>query len=131
MTAIESRAVPAVGQEAPDFTLPSTSGEKVTLSALRGKPVLIAFFPLAFSGTCTVELCERRDHHDRFTSRGVTVLPISVDHTYSLKEYKAKYNMHVDMLSDFMRTVSRQYGVLLEERGYSNRAYFLLDRGGV
>ncbi len=131
MTAIESQKVPAVGELAPDFTLPSTSGEKITLSGLRGKPVLIAFFPLAFSGTCTEELCEMRDDHDQFVSRGVRVLPISVDHTYSLKEYKAKHGMQTDMLSDFMRTVSRQYGVLLEERGYSNRAYFLLDRNGI
>jgi peroxiredoxin len=131
MTAIESRAVPAVGQSAPDFTLPSTSGEKVTLSSLRGKPVLIAFFPLAFSGTCTSELCEMRDHHDQFASRSVTVVPISVDHTYSLKEYKAKYNMRIDLLSDFKRDVSRLYGVLLEDRFYSNRAYFLLDKDGV
>jgi len=131
MTATESQAVPAVGSVAPDFTLPSTSGEKVTLSALRGKPVLIAFFPLAFSGTCTAELCEMRDHHEQFAARGVTVLPISVDHTYSLKEYKAKHGMHVDLLSDFKREVSRLYGVLLEDRYYSNRAYFLLDREGV
>lgn len=131
MTAIESHTVPAVGQQAPDFTLQSTSGEKVTLSALRGKPVLIAFFPLAFTSTCTEELCEMRDDHDQFVQRGVTVLPISVDSTYSLKEYKAKYNMHVDLLSDFKREVSRLYGVLLEDRFYSNRAYFLLDRDGV
>jgi mycoredoxin-dependent peroxiredoxin len=131
MTAIESHTVPAVGQLAPDFTLPSTSGEKLTLSSLRGKPVLLAFFPLAFSGTCTKELCEMRDDHDQFASRGVTVLPISVDHTYSLKEYKAKYNMKVDMLSDFRRDVSRLYGVMLEDRFYSKRAYFLIGPDGV
>ena len=117
MTATASSSVPAVGELAPDFTLPSTSGDKVTLSALRGKPVLIAFFPLAFSSTCTAELCEMRDDHGQFAERSATVLPISVDHTYSLKEYKAKYNMHVDLLSDFKRDVSRLYGVLLEEKG--------------
>jgi peroxiredoxin len=131
MTVVESHTVPAVGQVAPDFTLPSTSGEKVTLSSLHGKPVLIAFFPLAFSGTCTIELCEMRDHHDQFQQRGVVVLPISVDSTYSLKEYKAKYTMKVDLLSDFKRDVSRLYGVLLDDRFYSNRAYFLLDTQGV
>lgn len=131
MTAIESRAVPAVGQEAPDFTLPSTSGEKVTLSSLRGKPVLIAFFPLAFSGTCTEELCEMRDDHDHFIERDVVVLPISVDHRYSLKEYKAKHGMKVDLLSDFKREVSRSYGVLMDDRFYANRAYFLVDRNGI
>ena len=131
MTATASQSVPAVGDLAPDFTLPSTSGQKVTLSSLRGRPVLLAFFPLAFSGTCTTELCEMRDHHDQFASRDVTIVPISVDHTYSLKEYKAKYNMQVDLLSDFKRDVSRLYGVLLEDRYYSNRAYFLLDSAGV
>ncbi len=131
MTAIEPQATPAVGQVAPDFTLPSTSGEKLTLSSLRGKPVLLAFFPLAFSSTCTDELCEMRDDHDQFATRGVTVLPISVDHTYSLKEYKAKYNMQVDMLSDFKRDVSRLYGVLIDDRYYSKRAYFLIDANGV
>lgn len=127
----ESTTVPAVGQVAPDFTLPSTANEKVTLSALRGKPVLLAFFPLAFSGTCTAELCEMRDDHDQFSDRGVTVLPISVDHTYSLKEYKAKHGMKVELLSDFKRDVSRLYGVLLEDRFYATRAYFLIDRDGV
>lgn len=72
-----------------------------------------------------------RDDWDEFTKRGVTVLPISVDSIYSLKEYKAKYGMRVDLLSDFKREVSRQYGVLLEERFFANRAYFLLDRDGV
>jgi len=120
-----------VGRPAPDFTLPSTSGEKVTLSSLRGKPVLIAFFPVAFSSTCTAELCERRDNHDKFVQRGVLVLPISVDSTYTLKEYKAKYGMKVDLLSDFKREVSRLYGVLLDDRFYAQRAYFLLDADGV
>ncbi len=130
MTAVESRAVPAVGQEAPDFTLPSTSGEKVTLSSLRGSPVLIAFFPLAFTSTCTAEFCEMRDDHDQFARRGVTVLPISVDSTDTLKEYRAKHGFHVHMLSDFRRDVSRLYGVLLDAKFYSNRAYFLLDARG-
>ena len=123
--------VPSVGQQAPDFTLKSTSGDKITLSALRGKPVLLAFFPLAFTSTCTAELCEMRDDHDQFAQRGVTVLPISVDSVDSLKEYKAKYGMHTDLLSDFKREVSRLYGVLNEERFFANRAYFLIDRDGV
>jgi peroxiredoxin len=131
MTASQTNTVPSVGQQAPDFTLKSTSGEKITLSALRGKPVLIAFFPLAFTSTCTAELCEMRDDNDQFARRGVTVLPISVDSTDSLKEYKAKYGMHTDLLSDFKREVSRSYGVLLEEPFFANRAYFLIDRDGV
>jgi peroxiredoxin len=126
-----SDSPPSVGESAPDFTLASTAGEKLTLSSLRGKPVLLAFFPLAFTSTCTAELCEMRDDHDQFDSRGVTVLPISVDSTYSLKEYKAKHHFRVDFLSDFRREVSRLYDVLLEDRFYSNRAYFLIDRDGI
>src|SRR5689334_2286942 len=117
-----SNAPPAVGTAAPDFTLPSTSGERVTLSQLRGRSVLIAFFPLAFSPTCTAELCEMRDDWDQFAGRDLIVLPISVDSTYSLKEYKQKHNMKVDLLSDFKREASILYGVLNEDRFFSNRA---------
>jgi len=126
-----SHAAPSAGTVAPDFTLPSTSGERVTLSQLRGKQVLVAFFPLAFSPTCTAELCEMRDDWDDFLARGLVVLPISVDSTYSLKEYKQKYGMKVDLLSDFKREVTNLYGVLNEERFFSNRAYFLIDRDGI
>ena len=123
--------VPRVGESAPEFTLPSTSGKNVTLSEYRGQNVLVAFFPLAFSPTCTAELCEMRDDWDQFQTRGVVVLPISVDSTYALKEYKQKYGMHVDLLSDFSREVSRRYGVLNEERFFAGRAYFLIDGSGV
>jgi peroxiredoxin len=122
---------PQLGQPAPDFTLPSTSGEKVTLSKLKGQPVMLAFFPLAFSSTCTEEFCTMRDDYSEFAGRRVKVLPISVDHTYSLKEYIAKHQMPVEMLSDFHREVSRQYGVFMPERNYANRAYFLIDSAGV
>jgi glutaredoxin-dependent peroxiredoxin len=131
MSTVTSHHAPAVGTVAPDFTLPSTSGDRVTLSQLRGKRVLIAFFPLAFSSTCTAELCEMRDDWGEFSGRDLVVLPISVDSTYSLKEYKQKYNMQVDLLSDFKREVSNLYGVLNEERFFSNRAYFLIDKDGV
>jgi peroxiredoxin len=131
MSSTTSQPVPTVGQTAPDFTLASTSGEKITLSALRGKPVLVAFFPLAFTSTCTPELCEMRDDHDKFAGRGVTILPVSVDSVDSLREYKAKYGMKVDLLSDFKRAAARAYGVLLEEAFFANRAYFLIDRDGV
>ena len=122
--------VPAVGSPAPDFTLPSTAGSAVSLSALRGKNVLLAFFPLAFTSTCTKELCDMRDDWDQFATADTVVVPISVDSTPTLKEYKNKYSMRSDFLSDFKRVVARLYGVLLEERFYSNRAYFLIDRTG-
>ena len=122
---------PTIGQPAPDFTLPSTRGSKVKLSELRGTPVMLAFFPLAFSSTCTEEFCTMRDDYKDFAGRRVKVLPISVDHTYSLKEYVAKHNLPVEMLSDFHREVSKQYGVFMPDRNYANRAYFLIDGGGV
>jgi peroxiredoxin len=123
---------PAVGEVAPDFTLPSTSGEPITLSSYRGdRPVLIAFFPLAFSGTCTKEFCEITEEFPRFEPSRVVVMPISVDSKYALKEYKQKHAMPFDLLSDFHSEVSSRYCVFLEDRGYANRAYFLVDRDGI
>ena len=122
---------PTLGQPAPDFTLPSTSGEKVTLSKLKGQTVMLAFFPLAFSSTCTEEFCTMRDDYSAFAGRNVKVLPISVDHTHSLRAYIEKYEMPVEMLSDFHREVSKLYGVFMPERNYANRAYFLIDKQGI
>jgi peroxiredoxin len=130
-TAVVERTVPSVGEQAPDFTLPSTSGESVTLSSLRGRRVLVAFFPLAFTGTCTAEACAFSDDFDVFAGHGVTILPISVDSVPTLNEFKAKYDMKVDFLSDFMRDASREFGVLVQSRNHSTRAYFLLDEQGV
>jgi peroxiredoxin len=125
-----SAAVPAVGSPAPDFTLASTGGKDLTLSALRGKNVLLAFFPLAFTSTCTQELCDMRDDWDQFAGAETVVLPISVDSVPTLNEFKGKYSMKSDLLSDFKRDVARKYGVLLEDRFFSTRAYFLIDRTG-
>ena len=123
---------PAAGERAPDFTLPSTSGETVTLRDFRGeRAVLLAFFPLAFTSTCTSELCAFSEDFDQFEGSGVAILPISVDSIPTLKEFKAKYGMHADLLSDFKRDVSRAYGVLIEDRFFSTRAYFLIDREGI
>lgn len=124
-------ARPAVGQMAPDFTLPSTAGSDVTLSALRGQKVLLAFFPLAFTGVCTEELCGFSHDFEKFAAAGTVVLPISVDSIPSLKEFKAKERLVLDLLSDFKREVSRRYDLLNEERFVSRRAYLLLDRDGV
>ncbi len=124
-------SLPAVGSPAPDFTLPSTSGEDVSLNSLRGKQVLLAFFPLAFTGVCTTEMCAFTQDFDAFASTGTVVLPISVDAIPSLKEFKAKERIGVDLLSDFRRDVSRRYGTLLEDKFFSNRAYILIDREGM
>jgi peroxiredoxin len=124
-------SLPAAGSVAPDFTLPSTSGSEVTLSALRGKNVLLAFFPLAFTRVCTTELCSFSEDLDAFRDANTEVLPISVDSIPTLREYKAKERMTVDLLSDFKREVSRRYGTLLEDRFHSNRAYILIDGEGI
>jgi peroxiredoxin len=128
---VATSPVPTVGSVAPDFTLASTGGDQVTLSALRGTPVLLAFFPAAFTSVCTEELCGFSEEYDAFAAGGVRVLPISVDNVPSLREFKAKYALGVELLSDFRREASRAYGTLLEPAYLSNRAYFLIDRDGV
>ena len=93
--------------------------------------MLLAFFPRAFSGVCTTEMCAFTEDYDSFASRGVVVHPISVDSTYALEEFRAKHSMQVDLLSDFTREVSALYGVLIPQRLFSNRAYFLIDTAGI
>jgi peroxiredoxin len=124
-------ALPPVGTVAPDFSLPSTSGEVVTLSALRGRKVLLAFFPLAFTSTCTAELCAMSEDYAAFEAAGAVVLPISVDSTATLRAYRASEQMTVELLSDFKREVSRLYGVLNDVKFYSDRSYVVIDADGV
>ncbi len=123
-------SLPAIGSPAPDFALPSTGGAEVKLSALHGKNVLLAFFPLAFTGTCTAEMCAFSEDYGKFQSADTVVLPISVDSVPTLKEFKAKDKLTVDLLSDFKREVSRKYGTLLEDKFFSKRAYVLIDKTG-
>src|SRR5712671_4376922 len=131
MTNTELQDSPQISELAPDFTVPSTSGSDVSLSSFRGKRnVLLAFFPLAFTGTCTKELKCFTEDFDQFAGRGVEILPISVDSTASLREFKNTLQMRSELLSDFKREISRGYGVLNEDRFYSNRAYFLIDKVG-
>jgi peroxiredoxin len=131
MTSTQLQNSPQMGDVAPDFTAASTSGKDVSLSSFRGKRnVLLAFFPLAFTGTCSRELMCFTEDFDEFAGKGVEILPISVDSTASLKEFKNKLQMKTELLSDFKREVSRAYGVLNEERFFSNRAYFLINKEG-
>jgi peroxiredoxin len=123
--------LPVVGTAAPDFTLASTSGSNLTLSSLRGKHVLLAFFPLAFTGVCTTEMCSFTEDYARFQDANTVVLPISVDAVPSLRAFKAKENLGLDLLSDFRREVSRAYGTLDEAEFKSRRAYVLIDRQGI
>lgn len=121
----------AIGSPAPDFSIPSTGGT-ASLAEHKGKKnVLIAFFPLAFTSTCTAELCQMTEDYATFESKDTAVIPISVDAVPSLREFKAKHAIGVELASDFKRDVSRAYGVLNPEKFYSNRSYFLVDKAGV
>jgi peroxiredoxin len=131
MTSPSNTTPLATGDRAPDFTADSTSGQPVTLSSFQGrKRVLIAFFPLAFTSTCTTELCDFSSDFDQFSGKDVEVMPISVDSVPTLKEFKAKHHMRVDLVSDFKREISRAYGVLLADKFFSARAYFLVGVDG-
>lgn len=123
----------AVGQVAPDFTLKNSDGEEVSLASFRGKKVVLVFFPFAFTGICTAELCAIRDNADNFQDDDTVVLSISCDSAPTLKNFKQQENFNHILLSDFWPhgEVSRIYGVFLEERGMATRGTFVIDREGV
>jgi peroxiredoxin len=123
--------LPAVGSVAPDFTLLNDQRKPVTLSSFRGKQnVVLAFFPFAFTSTCTAELCDFGTDVPQFSAADTVVFGISCDSFHALKAFKAKEQMTVDLLSDIKREVSRAYGVLIEELFVSSRAYVIVDKAG-
>jgi peroxiredoxin len=123
---------PNVGDKAPDFSLKSTSGEMVGISQWKGqKNVLVAFFPLVFTGVCTKENCAFSDDYAKFEGKDTVVLPVSVDATPSQNEFRTKHGMKQHLLSDFKREAGRAYGVLDDEKFFTKRAYFLVDKTGV
>jgi len=124
----------AVGDEAPDFTLRDQNNEEVTLSAFRGdKAVLIVFYPAAFTGICTGELCRVRDELPTFQNDDVQVLTISVDSVYSHKIYAEREGYEFPLLSDFWPhgAVASAYGAFNEKSGIANRGTFLVDKSGI
>src|SRR5690349_5892478 len=105
-----------VGAKAPDFTLPNQDREPVTLSEqLKKGPVVLAFVPAAFSGTCTKELCTFRDSIGQLEKANATVLGISVDSFFALKAWRDAQGFQFPLLSDFSKTVIRDYGVFNED----------------
>ena len=127
-------SLPAVGSIAPDFTLRDQFGQSVTLSALRGgSAVAVVFFPLAFTGTCTGELCELRDNLSIFRAAGVTLLAVSVDSTATLREFAERESYDFTLLADFWPhgEVARRYGAFIDEKGYATRATVLVDAEGI
>ena len=120
--------------KAPDFELPNQFGEHVRLSDFRGKkPVALVFFPLAFSSTCTTELCALRDNLSLFTSDSVELMGISVDSKATLRAFAEAEGYDFTLLADFWPhgDVAKEYGVFIEEKGVANRATFLIDTEGV
>lgn len=123
-----------IGKEAPDFTLKNQFGEEVTLSDFRGKQnVVLVFFPMAFTGICTGEMCEIRDNKDVFVSDNVQVLGISCDTSASQKVFAEQENLDYPLLSDFWPhgAVSKMYDAWFEDRGFSLRGTFIIDKEGI
>ncbi|MFB9909114.1 peroxiredoxin [Allokutzneria oryzae] len=123
-----------VGNEAPDFTLPDFNKEQVSLSSFRGeKNVLLVFYPFAFSGICTGELCQVRDELADYQNDEVQVLGVSVDTPFSLKAWAEKEGYTFPLLSDFWPhgEVAKAYGVFNEGAGMAVRGTFLIDKQGV
>lgn len=122
-----------LGDVAPDFTLPDTHGTPVSLAGLRGDPVMVVFFPFAFSGICTGELCELRDNIADFAAAGVTLLAVSCDPVPALKAWAEQESFEFALLSDFWPhgEVAQRYAVFEPERGRAVRGSFLVDAEGV
>ena len=124
-----------VGSAAPDFTLPNQDREPVTLSAQRGRPVVLAFFPAAFSSVCTKELCTFRDRLSALNRAHAQVYGISVDTFFTLKAFQNDQQLTFPLLSDFNKQVIRDYGVFNEDmiglKGIAKRAVFVIDKDGI
>jgi peroxiredoxin len=123
-----------VGSLAPDFTLMNQDRQPETLSGRRGRPVVLAFFPAAFSATCQKELCTFRDHLARLNAADAQVYGISVDTFFALKAFHDQQKLTFPLLSDFNKLVIRQYGVYNEDmiglHGIAKRAVFVIDKDG-
>lgn len=126
-----------VGQLAPDFALFNTAKQKITLSEQQGKPVVILFFPLAFTGVCTTELCNVRDNIGLYNNTNAQVYGISVDSLFTLDKFSTDQQLNFPLLSDFNKEAAKAFGVLyevfpaFEMAGVSKRAAFVIDKNGV
>ena len=125
-----------IGDPAPDFTLYDSDKKQITLSEFRGQNVLLLFYPVAFTSTCTKELCSTRDNISFYNDAHAQVLAISVDTVYSLAKYKVEQNLNFPLLSDFNKEVSTAWGCLYETfnygmKGVSKRSAFVIDQNGI
>ncbi|MEM8524924.1 MAG: peroxiredoxin [Bacteroidota bacterium] len=125
-----------VGDQAPDFTLTSDAKEEISLSDYAGKNVVVLFFPLAFTGVCTTELCTMRDDLSTYGDLNAQILAISVDSPFTLEQFKNAQNYNFPLLSDFNKEASEAYGSLYKEfafgmKGVSKRSAFVVDKEGI
>ena len=125
-----------IGQSAPDFTLYNTVKAEISLSAQKGKNVVLLFFPLAFTSTCTAELCAVRDDLEAYNSFNAMVFGISNDSVFTLAKFQEEQKLNFDLLSDFNKSVSEAYESLYPEfilgmKGVSKRAAFVIDKNGL
>jgi peroxiredoxin len=124
-----------VGSAAPDFTLMNQDRQPVTLSAQRGAPAVLAFFPAAFSSVCTKELCTFQDALAQLNAVKAQVYGISVDTFFTLKAFQERQKLTFPLLSDFNKDVIRAYGVFNDDmiglKGIAKRAVFVLDKDGI
>lgn len=123
-------------KSAPDFTLQNTKGEKVSLKDYKGeKNIVLLFFPLAFTSTCTKELCHTRDNLKMYNSLDAEILGISIDTFFTLKEFKESQNINFQLLSDFNKDASLKYNVLYDDffgmKGVSKRSVFIINKEGI
>ncbi|MEO6520926.1 MAG: redoxin domain-containing protein [Mucilaginibacter sp.] len=123
------------GQPAPDFKLVASDKSIISLSDFKGKKVVLHFFPFAFTGTCTTQLCTMRDSFGYYDGLGAQILGISVDSPFTLAKFKEENNYQFPLLSDFNKEASAAYGALYEEfvlglKGVSKRAAFVIDEEG-
>ena len=121
------------GQPAPQFTLVSSELKEVSLSDFKGKKVIIHFFPMAFTGVCTTQLCTMRDNFGYYEGLNAVILGISVDSPFTLAKFKEENNYQFELLSDFNKEVSKAYGCFYKEfvlglKGVSKRAAFVIDK---
>lgn len=124
-----------IGDKAPDFKLFDSDKKETALADYKGKNVVVLFFPLAFTGVCTTELCTMRDDIAYYSGLDAQVLAISVDSLFSLEKFKAEQKLNFPLLSDFNKTASTDYGALYEDfvlgmKGVSKRSAFLVDAEG-
>lgn len=125
-----------INKPAPDFKLFNTVKKEVTLSENKGKNVLLLFFPLAFTSTCTAELCNIRDNYAMYNNLNAIVYGISTDSLFTLGKFKEEQKLNFDLLSDYNKTASVDYNSLYADfifgmQGVSKRASFIVDKNGI